>query len=191
MSGAVAIELVGEALQDEAVARVYQSAALGGEVAGHITPFSAAGSPLVRNLELTVSVGYNSRAGFLVDEDGVKSQVATSIWHAPITLMGGPRWMFGKVDLGVAAGPSWVVWGEKPGAHDAGYTGAKPGMLGEINVRIDPRVFVVGSGPPPTMMRIEAAVGWRAQWPGSACGWDCGLDLGGPRVSLGVVAVLK
>ena len=191
MSGAVAIELVGEAVQDEAVTRVYGSIPLGGEASAHVSPFSKATSPLVRDLEMSIAVGYNRRGGFLVDESGAPSQVATWIWYVPITVAGGPRWTFGKVDLGVAAGPSWVVWGEKPGSQDAGYGGTKPGLLAEVNLRVDPRVFVVGTGPPPTMMRIEAGVGWRWQWPGSACGWDCGLDFGAPRISLGVVAVLK
>lgn len=176
---AVEVHLVGEALRDDAIARVYGDGSLGAEVAARVG--------LAGPLEIGVDAGYRRLGGARVSADGAAG-ATTWFWYVPVSVKAGAAVDAGPLTLAAGLGPTAVVWAEEAGtAPGIGYRGVKLGLVVEGEARLDPRALA------PTMhdldgldLAVVAGAGWR--WTArSACdGAPCGLDLGALRVSVGV-----
>ncbi|MFN7142990.1 MAG: hypothetical protein ACK4YP_04390, partial [Myxococcota bacterium] len=77
---AVAVHLVGEALRDDAIARVYGDGSLGAEVSARVG--------LAGPLEIGVSAGYRRVGGTRVTAAGASGD-ATWFWYVPVSVVAG------------------------------------------------------------------------------------------------------
>jgi hypothetical protein len=184
----VGARLVGEAVRDGNIARVYGDTSLSGEVYATVT--------LPWQLEATVSGGYRRRSGTNVDAQGVASGAATWLWYAPVSAVVSGTVPAGALTLSAGVGPSLVYWAEKPGTGDAArYHGTKWGALVEGGLRAPigrPLGDVRLEPEEPSALEAALTLGyrWSARRHGDVCGGSspCGLDLSALRVSVGVQA---
>ncbi|MES2640684.1 MAG: hypothetical protein V4850_14410 [Myxococcota bacterium] len=190
MIAALALSLVGEALNDEQIGRVYGTTSLSGEVTARVT--------LPYHLEAQVAVGYRRLGGKLVDATLASKEETTWFWYAPVSAVVGPRLDAGALDLAVGFGPTVVPWAEQAGTSGAvGYSGTKVGVVGQVEARLDVSALSAPSlrGPDPNRLQVAVVggVGGRltVRPPHDNCGGaPCGLDLGALRVSLGLSMVI-
>ncbi len=189
MTAALALHLVGEALHDDAIGRVYGDTSLSAEAVARVS--------LPYRLEAQVAVGYRRLGGVPVDAEGAPGDAATWLWYVPLSAVVGPRLAVGPLELVAAAGPTAVVWAEQAGnTPDVGYRGAKFGLLTQGEARLDVAALTPslrGPDPDRLVVQIVGGVGGRWTWrpSGEACGGEpCGLDFGAVRLSLGVAMVL-
>ncbi|MDP2307116.1 MAG: hypothetical protein Q8P18_13915 [Pseudomonadota bacterium] len=191
MIAALALSLVGEALNDEQIGRVFGEASLSGEVSARVT--------LPYHLEAKVTVGYQRVGGMSVDQVTLApTDHGTWFWYAPISTVVGPRLTVGSLDLAAGVGPTIVPWAEEAGAQESrGYSGTKIGVLGQVEARLDVSALSAPSlrGPDPNRLKIQivGGVGVRATLlprHENCDGEPCGLDLGGIRLALGVSMVV-
>jgi hypothetical protein len=187
---ALALSLVGEALNDEQIGRVYGGTSLSGEVTARVT--------LPYHLEAQVAVGYRRLGGTLVDATLAAKEETTWFWYAPVSAVVGPRLDAGALDLAVGIGPTVVPWAEQAGTPGSiGYSGTKLGVVAQVEARLDVSALSAPSlrGPDPNRLQVAivGGVGGRltVRPPHDNCGGaPCGLDLGALRVSLGLSMVI-
>jgi hypothetical protein len=183
------VSVVGEAVRDEAIARVYGGSSLAGEI--------ALGAGLPFGLEASVSVGYRRLGGTALTEEGVQAAGASTwLWYAPVSLTAGYGYDMGVVEAFAAVGPSYVVWAEQPGTQpDVGYSGGKMGLLLEAGARVPlgrPLTDIRYEPPSPSTVELVLTTGWRASFlrSGDECPGEspCGLDFSALRLGAGVGA---
>lgn len=130
-----------EALQDENINRAYQDLSPGTVSTEDTTTtdvrdlrFGAEvtlGMPIQGPFELELSAGYKKLNGKLVTESGVKNDVDSWFWYAPLSAVVLYEVPVEPIELRVGAGPSWTLWSEQQvqKEEDIGHQGAKPGAL--------------------------------------------------------------
>lgn len=189
MIAALGLHLVGEALNDQDIGRVYGDTSLSGELVARVE--------LPMHLEAQASVGYRRMAGTPVDADGIAGDGATTLWYVPIAAIVGPRLALGDLELAAGLGPTTIQWAETAGtAPGIGYRGTKLGILGQAEARLDVAVFnrtLHGRDPDRLRVSIVGGVGgrWTLRPAGDACGGEpCGLDFGAVRLTLGLSMVV-
>lgn len=187
MIATLALSLVGEALNDEQIGRVYGNTSFSGEVTARVT--------LPYHLEAQLAVGYRRMGGNLVDAVTLAPvEDATWLWYAPVSAVVGPRLDLGALDLAAGLGPTVVPWAEKLGADPTfGSNGTKFGVLAQVEARLDVSALSAPSlrGPDPERLKVAlvGGVGGRltVRPADDNCGGEpCGLDLGALRLSLGL-----
>ncbi len=186
------VRAVGESVRDVGIGRVYGSTSLAGEASMVI------GLPY--GVEAGVQVGYRRIAGTEQAAQGAATGGATWIWYAPLSVTAGYGIELGVVNPYVAVGPSWVLWGEKPGTSpDVGYSGGKVGLTFEGGVRVPfgrPMLEMHHRPATPDQLGLTLSTAWRHSFRtvGPRCGpreddAPCGLDFSAFRLALGLEAM--
>ncbi len=186
----VGVRAVGEALRDTSISEVYGDTSIGAEL--NLTV------PLLFQTEVALLAGYRSFDGTSSPPaDAAGSAGATSMWLAPVSVVGRYAASSGGLTLVGGLGPSVVLWSETPGQPEGvGVQGSKAGLLVEVGGRTQlGRSYAELRESPtdPRALELEAMLGyrWALRRHGEEdCGTAdvCGLDLSALRFSLGIQA---
>lgn len=174
------IRVTGEALTDEHIVEDYGPSTVAAELDATL--------PLTYGLEVGFQLGYGRFAG-------QETEAATWLWYAPISATIGAHKDFGSVDFYADAGPSYLLWGDKPSGGEYKNSGGRIGILTELGTRIHTKWVLPSLHDPEGGIRgVDAvvAVGYRWSNRGSQEGCDladgCNLSFSALRLSAGVVA---
>ena len=185
----VGVRAVGEAVRDTAISEVYGDTSVGAELSLSV--------PLPFQTEVALLAGYRSFDGTSAPPEGQSGSTGpTSLWLAPVSVVGRYAASSGALTLLGGLGPSVVLWSESPGQPEGvGVQGSKAALLVEVGGRTQlGRTYAELREQPtdPRALELEAMLGyrWALRRHGDACGAAdvCGLDLSALRFSLGIQA---
>ena len=185
----VGVRAVGEAVRDSAISEIYGDTSVGAELSLSV--------PLPFQTEVALLAGYRSFDGTSAPPEGQSGSAGpTSMWLAPVSVVGRYAASSGALTLLGGMGPSVVLWSESPGQPEGvGVQGSKAALLVEVGGRTQlGRTYAELREQPtdPRALELEAMLGyrWALRRHGDACGAAdvCGLDLSALRFSLGIQA---